>query len=115
MGNVVRCAECVQALRAFDAQLRLHRASRIIDACVDHPAVMGGGLEAEARVALGDSNTEPGGCEFYAAARPVTPPPTINVSTDSIVRLHPRRALMSNGIVSVPDESSWRRPLCVFL
>ena len=62
--NVVRCAERVEPLGAFDAELRFQRSGRVVDAGVDDAAVVRGGFQAEARVAFGDGNTEAGGCEF---------------------------------------------------
>ena len=54
--HAVRGAELVEQPPAFDAEPRLQRAGRIVDAGVDHAAVVRAGVQARARVPLEDAD-----------------------------------------------------------
>ena len=57
--NVILFAECVQAIGSFDAQLGLHRAGRIVDACVDDAAVVRGRFLTESSMPLRQYDGKP--------------------------------------------------------
>ena len=57
--NVILFAECVEAIRPFDAQLGLHRAGRIVDACMDDAAIVGGRFLTESSMPLRQYHRNP--------------------------------------------------------
>ena len=91
----VRRAELVHQLAAFDAQPRLQRAGRIVDAGVDHAAVVRAGVHARARMPLehADRSAASPRCA-RADARPVTP-----AADDGDV----------DAVPTVSSGSRWRR------
>ena len=84
MGHAVPLAELVHQSLAFDAEPRLQRAGRIVDAGVDHAAVMRARVEPGPGVPFEHADGPARAAISAAQARPTTPAPMTTASTSEL-------------------------------